>query len=89
MAKRMTAIKAIQEFCRYCTGTEKGGDLSLIRECAAGPEMKVKDPYSYCVLWPYRLGRNPAIKKTPEQKARLVENLKKARVARFGDEDGE
>lgn len=82
MAKKLTAIKAIQEFCRTCTGTDPGGDLTLIRECAAGPKMKVEDPFSHCVLWPYRLGKNPAIKRTPEQKARCAENLKKARAVK-------
>lgn len=61
-------VKAIRMACKHC----KEKDLSAIENCVA----------ETCALYPFRFGTNPFREKreiSEEQKARMRENLKKAR----------
>lgn len=56
MAKRLTMAQSIKAFCIACQGQEKGQSLDAVRDCAAKPGTQCE-----CALYPYRLGKNPAL----------------------------
>ena len=63
--KRLTPIKAIRQHCLSCSA----GYASEVRNCA------ITD----CALYPYRLGKNPYIKReiTEEQREAFRERMMK------------
>ena len=65
----MTPIKAIRLHCLECSG----GSSNEVRLCV------IPD----CPLYPFRLGKNPNIKReySEEQRAKMQEQLKKARLS--------
>ena len=65
--KRLTPIKAIRKYCLDCSGDS----VNEVKIC----------PCKDCFLYPYRLGKNPYIKKnlTEEQRKQMGERLNKAR----------
>jgi hypothetical protein len=68
-----TGLRAIRLRCLDCSGNSDGA----VRSCRFGPGDQ--DP---CALHPYRLGRNPNIKRSEEWKAAAAERLRLARAAR-------
>lgn len=62
-----TPLQAIRAFCIKCNG----GVVSEVKTCTA----------PNCVLYPYRMGKNPHVKHnmTDEQKQAAIERLAKAR----------
>src|SRR5262245_44525898 len=72
-----TTLRAIRLRCLDCSGNR--GDAA--RSCEFGPNHP--EP---CALHPYRLGRNPNIKRSQEWKAAAAQRLRLARaVARLQD----
>jgi hypothetical protein len=67
-----TALRAIRLRCLDCSGNSDGA----VRSCEFAPGHP--EP---CALHPYRLGRNPNIKRTDEWKAAAAERLALARAA--------
>lgn len=68
----MNPLRAIREKCLDCSCQQP----TEVKEC----------PVKACALWPFRMGKNPyrTVKVlTPEQKAKSVEALARARVARM------
>ena len=54
-------VKVIRQFCLNCVG----GSAEEVRRCTCGP-----DSGHPCVLYPFRLGKNPyrtKVERTPEQ----------------------
>ncbi len=75
---KASRIKAIKSHCLDCCGFDgknRVAALKLVREC---PSAKT------CVLWPYRTGHSKRVGKplSEERKAKICENLIKARNAR-------
>jgi hypothetical protein len=66
-----TALRAIRLRCLDCSGNSD----SAVRSCRFGPDQP--EP---CALHPYRLGRNPNIKRSEEWKAAAAERLALARA---------
>jgi len=68
MECKTSPLKAIKEKCL---------------DCCCGQKNEVKlCPVKECPLWPFRMGKNPFIKKrelTPEQREAAAQRLKKAR----------
>ena len=72
--KTLTPIKAIREKCKDCMCDQ----LNEIKLC----------PITDCALYPYRLGKNPNIKKreyTDEQLDAMRDRMKLLRVAKKHD----
>ena len=69
---QVTALRAIRLRCLDCSGNSRGA----VRSCDFGPEHRTP-----CDLHPYRLGRNPNIKRSDEWKAGAAERLASARAA--------
>jgi len=70
IGKIETPVRTIRKFCLECMS----GQYSEVEACKS----------ERCWLFPYRMGKNPKRKKrqlTEQQKAKLRENLKKAREA--------
>jgi hypothetical protein len=68
-----TGLRAIRLRCLDCSGNSDGA----VRSCGFGPDHR-----DACALHPYRLGRNPNIKRSEEWKAAAAERLWLARAAR-------
>jgi hypothetical protein len=68
-----TALRAIRLRCLDCSGNSGGA----VHSCRFGPGHR-----DACALHPYRLGRNPNIKRSEEWKAAAAERLRLARAAR-------
>jgi hypothetical protein len=66
-----TALRAIRLRCLDCSGNRDGA----VRSCGFGPNHP-----DACPLHPYRLGRNPNIKRSEEWKAAAAERLALARA---------
>ena len=66
-----TALRAIRRRCIDCSGNSDGE----VRSCNFGP-----DHSAPCALHPFRLGRNPNIKRSEEWKAAAAERLALARA---------
>lgn len=69
----MTPLKAIRLCCLECSKS-----AAEVRACVI-PK---------CPLYPFRLGRNPNIRLTAEQKAARAANLRKSSIQRDGDGEG-
>jgi hypothetical protein len=67
-----TALRAIRLRCLDCSGNSDGA----VRSCEFAP-----DHPEPCALHPYRLGRNPNIKRSDEWKTAAAERLALARAA--------
>ena len=67
-----TALRGIRRRCIDCSGNSDGE----VRLCRFGP-----DHPEPCDLHPYRLGRNPNIKRSATWKAAAAERLARARAA--------
>jgi len=65
MGKRLTPIKAIRAKCLDCSA----GSHKEIREC----------PIDRCSLYPYRMGKNPYIKRRKGSNVAGMEALRKYR----------
>jgi hypothetical protein len=70
-----TGLRAIRLRCLDCSGNSDGA----VRSCGFGPSHR-----DGCALHPYRLGRNPNIKRSEGWKAAAAERLWLARAARRG-----
>jgi hypothetical protein len=66
-----TALRAIRRRCIDCSGNSDGE----VRSCKFGP-----DHSAPCALHPFRMGRNPNIKRNEEWKAAAAERLVLARA---------
>ena len=75
MANLKNPVKAIRAFCVECMG----GNSKEVVNCTCAPGSAYE-----CVLYPFRLGKNPyrtkrEVEMTEEQKAKVAERLMKAR----------
>lgn len=52
MTSNKELLKTIRKHCLNCCS----GSWIDVQECASGPDAS---PYSTCLLWPYRLGKDP------------------------------
>jgi hypothetical protein len=68
-----TGLRAIRMRCLDCSGNSDGA----VRSCRFGPGHG-----DACALHPYRLGRNPNIKRSGEWRTAAAERLSLARAAR-------
>jgi len=66
--KGRPSVKIIRKFCLHCMC----GSSQAVLECST----------KSCLLFPYRLGKNPNFKMSDERKAELALRLGKARLAK-------
>src|SRR5208337_4047637 len=69
MGNGRPSVKLIRRYCLFCTC----GDIEYIRECPDGIE---HGGQAACTLFPFRMGKNPNIVLSEEEKLRRLHRMK-------------